>query len=168
MCPAVSTKEMVVLRTALTIMSAISLVVCVSTALVAISQFDGNELSACCLCFCWYGCCRKPFADCVSTPGTNAVDWRPVHKGYALHCVSTAAEWFVALLFVGSIITYIPEMRAVSLSHPTFRVSTARGLWRGLWCLADNVISWHRQSMALLSLKPPILTATAWVRQHYH
>ncbi|XP_034242545.1 DNA damage-regulated autophagy modulator protein 2 isoform X2 [Thrips palmi] len=94
MCPQVSTKQMVVLRTALTVMSAVALVVCVASALVAIPQFDG----------------------------TDQVDWRPEHKGYALHCVSTAAEWLVALLFVGSIVTYIPEMRAVSLSPPTFRI----------------------------------------------
>lgn len=95
MCPAVSTIEMVWLRTALTVLSAISLIICISAALVAIPQFDGKD----------------------------PVNWRPEDKGYALHCVSTAAEWLVALLFVGSIVTYIPEMRAVTVHPPAFRIT---------------------------------------------
>lgn len=63
---------------------------------------------------------------CIVT-GTDQVDWRPEHKGYALHVVSTAAEWVVALLFVASIVTYIPEMRVVSVRPPAFRVSRGRG-----------------------------------------
>lgn len=94
MCPAVSSRQMVRLRGVLTAFSALSLVVCIAAAAVAIPQFDG----------------------------TNPVDWRPEHAGYTAHCVSTVAEWLVALLFTASIVTYIPEMRAVSVRPPSFRI----------------------------------------------
>ncbi|XP_052129877.1 DNA damage-regulated autophagy modulator protein 1 isoform X1 [Frankliniella occidentalis] len=93
MCPWVSSLNMVRLRTTLTVLSAIALTVCLACALAAISQFDGKD----------------------------QVKWSPENKGYTLHIVSTVAEWLVALIFVGSIITYIPEMTRISVHPPKFR-----------------------------------------------
>lgn len=97
MCPAVSTKPMVLLRAGLCLLSALSLVVCFGAAAIAVPQFDGKD----------------------------PVQWGPQHKGYALHLVSTAAEWMVALVFVGSIVTYIPEMRLIAVRPPSFRIAVS-------------------------------------------
>ncbi|KAK3930147.1 DNA damage-regulated autophagy modulator protein 2 [Frankliniella fusca] len=94
MCPTVSSMRMVKLRATLTVMSAITLTVCLVCALLAIHEFDGKD----------------------------QVNWAPGDKGYTLHIVSTVAEWLVAFIFVGSIVTYIPEMTRITVHPPKFRI----------------------------------------------